>query len=163
MARSTSPDDNNLLPKVFLCSCVLEGVDNLALEFFLQPDSISPVWSSVHELKKKDLLRERREISRSSPKSRSKNEVGGMENAFGFSSIWEYSSHFDVPRSGGILFNGCDGRRRPDVKFHVVCIGFEPISQLFNGYEGFQSTEVASRTFGAGVHTGQFWGNLEGD
>jgi hypothetical protein len=36
MARSSRPDDDNLLSNISLCSCVLEGVDDLPLELCLE-------------------------------------------------------------------------------------------------------------------------------
>jgi len=37
VTRGSRPDDNYLLPNVFLRSRISKGVDGLALEFFLQP------------------------------------------------------------------------------------------------------------------------------
>jgi hypothetical protein len=111
----------------------------------------------------KDLLREFGNSQRSSPEPHGEDDVGRAENPFSFLSAWVCSCYVDDPRPRSILFGGCDGGRGPDVEFHGAGVGLEPIGQLFKGIEGkFRSAYVVSRTFRAGVHTGQFGGNLVG-
>ena len=53
MARSSRSDNNNLLSNIFLCSRVLEGVDDLSRELFLKATANQPSVLEHEETRKK--------------------------------------------------------------------------------------------------------------
>ena len=149
VTRSACTNDNDLLSGVFFRGLIFKGVDDFALEFFLQQTG-----NQCHVRKEeqfggsKDLFGELGNSPCSSPESRGHYEVGWAEDAFEFRSVREYSCQVDDPCSRGILFGGRDGRGVPDVELHYLCVEFEPICQLFKGIEeGRWRGKVDSSTF----------------
>ena len=135
----TSTNDNHLLSEMFASSFVLRRVYDFPLKFILNEYKSgvlkSETWCNGGRMVSYH-LRECWNIRYTASPSMSKDNMTGFNcircaiAAFDF-----YGPCLRLPRNWFVLLQWDYGRIGPDVEFQCLCIGFEPVGQLYEQCE----------------------------